>query len=79
MRRWGVENFLDSKEATYDFGLFVRLPAVMWTARESRAVTCILVLAGLAASTDARQLVDRWARPGCRRPRSEIDAKDLFM
>jgi len=51
----------------------------MWTTRASRSVTWILVLDGLAASTDARQLVDCWARPGCRMLRSEFDAKDMII
>jgi len=51
----------------------------MWTARDSRAVTCKLVLDGLAASTDARQLVDCWARPGCRVALSEIETKDVII
>ncbi len=51
----------------------------MLTARESRAVTGRLVLDGLAASTDARQLVDGWAKPGCRILWSEIEAKDVFI
>jgi hypothetical protein len=75
----GRRNFLDSKGATYDSGLSVRLPAALWTARESRAVTDILVLDGLAASTDARQLVDCWARPGCRLFWSEIETKDVII
>jgi hypothetical protein len=64
---------------TYDSGLSVRLPAALLTARESRAVTDKLVLDGLAASIDARQLVDCWARPGCRVRWSEMAMKDVIM
>ena len=51
----------------------------MLTARESRAVTGILVLDGLTALIDARQLVDGWARPGCRMLWSENETKDVVM
>jgi len=75
----GASKLLDSKGATYSSCLSVRLPAALWTARESRAVTDIFVLDGLAASTDARQLVDCWARPGCRPFWSEIETKDVII
>ena len=65
--------------ATYYSGLSVRSPAVMVTARASRAVTHRLLLDGLVASTDARQLVDAWARPGCRMRWSRIETKDVVM
>jgi hypothetical protein len=51
----------------------------MLTARESRAVTGVLVLDGLAAPTGERQLVDRWARPGCRMSWKRIETKDETM
>jgi hypothetical protein len=78
VRRWGVETSR-LEGATYRSCLSVRLPAALWTARESRAVTDIFVLDGLAASTDARQLVDCWARPGCRPFWSEIETKDVII
>lgn len=75
----GASKLSTRNERPYDSGRSLRLPAIMWTARDSRAVTDILVLDELAAFTGARQLASSRPTTDCCVDWSEIEAKDVVI